>query len=189
MKKEKPGNYPFTRGIYKNMYNDRLWTMRQYAGFQSARESNKRYNYLIENGVNGLSVAFALPTQIGYDSDHYMAEGEVGKVGVPVSNLSDMEALFDDIQLDEVSDNSAQLAFSQTDNAIHFGKTASESAPSESLSNVVRNSEYRTIMSALENTRSRDQAARVLGISTRNLRHKLQRLREDGMAVTRAYAR
>ena len=103
MKKEKPGNYPFTRGIYKNMYNDRLWTMRQYAGFQSARESNKRYNYLIENGVNGLSVAFDLPTQIGYDSDHYMAEGEVGKVGVPVSNLSDMEALFDNIQLDKIS--------------------------------------------------------------------------------------
>ena len=103
MKKEKPGNYPFTRGIYKNMYNDRLWTMRQYAGFQSARESNKRYNYLIENGVNGLSVAFDLPTQIGYDSDHYMAEGEVGKVGVPVSNLSDMETLFDNIQLDKIS--------------------------------------------------------------------------------------
>ena len=103
MKKEKPGNYPFTRGIYKNMYNDRLWTMRQYAGFQSARESNKRYNYLIENGVNGLSVAFDLPTQIGYDSDHYMAEGEVGKVGVPVSNLSDKEALFDNIQLDKIS--------------------------------------------------------------------------------------
>ena len=103
MKKEKPGSYPFTRGIYKNMYNDRLWTMRQYAGFQSAKESNKRYNYLIENGVNGLSVAFDLPTQIGYDSDHYMAEGEVGKVGVPVSNLSDMETLFDNIQLDKIS--------------------------------------------------------------------------------------
>ena len=97
--------------------------------------------------------------------------------------------IFDDIQLDDLSDNSEQLVFGQTDNAIHFGKAASESAPSESLSNVVRNSEYRTIMSALENTRSRDQAARLLGISTRTLRHKLQRLREDGMAVTRAYAR
>ena len=103
MKKEKPGKYPFSRGIYRNMYNERLWTMRQYAGFQSALESNKRYNYLIENGVNGLSVAFDLPTQIGYDSDHYMAEGEVGKAGVPVSKLSDMESLFKNIQLDKIS--------------------------------------------------------------------------------------
>lgn len=103
MKKEKPGKYPFSRGIYRNMYNERLWTMRQYAGFQSTLESNKRYNYLIENGVNGLSVAFDLPTQIGYDSDHYMAEGEVGKVGVPVSKLSDMESLFKNIGLDKIS--------------------------------------------------------------------------------------
>jgi len=103
MKKEKPGKYPFTRGIYKNMYRERLWTMRQYAGFQSALESNKRYKYLIENGVSGLSVAFDLPTQIGYDSDHYMAEGEVGKVGVPISKLSDMEALFNNIKLDKIS--------------------------------------------------------------------------------------
>ena len=103
MKKEEPGKYPFSRGIYRNMYNERLWTMRQYAGFQSTLASNKRYNYLIENGVNGLSVAFDLPTQIGYDSDHYMAEGEVGKVGVPVSKLSDMESLFKNIQLDKIS--------------------------------------------------------------------------------------
>ena len=97
--------------------------------------------------------------------------------------------IFDDIQLDDLSDNSEQVAFSRTDNAIHFNKKALEPESTESLSNVVRNSEYRTIMSALENTRSRDQAARLLGISTRTLRHKLQRLREDGMAVTRAYAR
>ena len=103
MKKEEPGKYPFSRGIYRNMYNERLWTMRQYAGFQSTLASNKRYNYLIENGVNGLSVAFDLPTQIGYDSDHYMAEGEVGKAGVPVSKLSDMESLFKNIQLDKIS--------------------------------------------------------------------------------------
>ena len=103
MKKEEPGKYPFSRGIYRNMYNERLWTMRQYAGFQSTLASNKRYNYLIENGVNGLSVAFDLPTQIGYDSDHYMAEGEVGKVGVPVSKLSDMESLFKNIGLDKIS--------------------------------------------------------------------------------------
>ena len=103
MKKEEPGKYPFSRGIYRNMYNERLWTMRQYAGFQSTLASNKRYNYLIENGVNGLSVAFDLPTQIGYDSDHYMAEGEVGKAGVPVSKLSDMESLFKNIGLDKIS--------------------------------------------------------------------------------------
>ena len=97
--------------------------------------------------------------------------------------------IFDDIQLDDVTDNSEQRVFSHTDNAIHFNKKVLEPESTESLSNVVRNSEYRTIMSALENTRSRDQAARLLGISTRTLRHKLQRLREDGMAVTRAYAR
>ena len=97
--------------------------------------------------------------------------------------------IFDDIQLDDATDNSEQRVFSHTDNAIHFNKKVLEPESTESLSNVVRNSEYRTIMSALENTRSRDQAARLLGISTRTLRHKLQRLREDGMAVTRAYAR
>ncbi|MBJ13328.1 MAG: methylmalonyl-CoA mutase, partial [Candidatus Marinimicrobia bacterium] len=103
MKKERPGDYPFTRGIYKNMYCEKLWTMRQYAGFQSASESNKRYKYLIKNGVSGLSVAFDLPTQIGYDSDHDMADGEVGKVGVPISKLSDMRALFEDISLNKIS--------------------------------------------------------------------------------------
>ncbi len=97
------GKYPFTRGIYKNMYKDRLWTMRQYAGFSSAKESNKRYKYLISQGVAGLSVAFDLPTQIGYDSDHIMSEGEVGKVGVPISSIHDMDNLFKDINLKNVS--------------------------------------------------------------------------------------
>ena len=83
--KIKPGQFPFTRGIYTEMYQQRLWTMRQYAGFTTAEESNKRYRYLLKNGVSGLSVAFDLPTQIGYDSDHAMADGEVGKVGVPVT--------------------------------------------------------------------------------------------------------
>ena len=81
------------------MYRDRLWTMRQYAGYTSAIESNKRYHYLLNSGVMGLSVAFDLPTQIGYDSDHAMAEGEVGKVGVPISHISDMDTLFKDIPL------------------------------------------------------------------------------------------
>ena len=79
---EKAGKFPFTRGLYPNMYKDKLWTMRQYAGFTSAEESNRRFHYLLEQGVSGLSVAFDLPTQIGYDSDHPMSEGEVGKVGV-----------------------------------------------------------------------------------------------------------
>ena len=103
MKKEKPGEYPFTRGLYKDMYRNRTWTMRQYAGFTSAKESNKRFLDLIEQGVTGLSVAFDLPTQIGYDSDHLMSSGEVGKVGVPISILDDMEILFNKIPLDKVS--------------------------------------------------------------------------------------
>ena len=103
MTKEIPGEFPYTRGIYKEMYKNRLWTMRQYAGFTSAKESNKRFINLIEKGVTGLSVAFDLPTQMGYDSDHPMSSGEVGKVGVPVSILDDMETLFKNIQLDKVS--------------------------------------------------------------------------------------
>ena len=98
-----PGKYPFTRGIYDKMYRKKLWTMRQYAGFTSAKESNKRYRYLIDEGVTGLSVAFDLPTQIGYDSDHSMASGEVGKVGVPISSTDDMNTLFNKISLDKVS--------------------------------------------------------------------------------------
>ncbi len=84
MKHQKPGEFPFMRGIYPDMYKKRLWTMRQYAGYTSADESNRRYRYLLKEGVTGLSVAFDLPTQIGYDSDHPMAEGEVGRVGVPI---------------------------------------------------------------------------------------------------------
>ncbi len=100
---EKAGKFPFTRGIYPKMYQNRLWTMRQYAGFTSAEKSNERYHYLLDQGVSGLSVAFDLPTQIGYDSDHSMADGEVGKVGVPISSILDMEKLFKDIPLDKVS--------------------------------------------------------------------------------------
>ncbi|KXK32904.1 MAG: Methylmalonyl-CoA mutase [Candidatus Brocadia sinica] len=98
-----PGQYPFTRGIQPTMYRGRLWTMRQYAGFSTAEESNKRYRYLLEQGTTGLSVAFDLPTQIGYDSDHFMSRGEVGKVGVAIDTLADMEALFTGIPLDKVS--------------------------------------------------------------------------------------
>ena len=98
-----PGQYPFTRGVQPTMYRGRLWTMRQYAGYATAEESNRRYKYLLEQGQTGLSVAFDLPTQIGYDSDHELAEGEVGKVGVAISSLEDMETLFDGIPLDKVS--------------------------------------------------------------------------------------
>ncbi len=98
-----PGEYPFTRGIQPTMYRSKFWTMRQYAGFGTARESNKRYHYLLSNGQTGLSVAFDLPTQIGYDSDAPIANGEVGKVGVAIDTLADMEILFDRIPLDKVS--------------------------------------------------------------------------------------
>jgi methylmalonyl-CoA mutase N-terminal domain/subunit len=100
---ELPGEFPFTRGIQKNMYRGKMWTMRQYAGFSTAAESNKRYHYLLSQGTTGLSVAFDLPTQIGYDSDHMMSEGEVGKVGVAIDSLKDMEILFDGIDLQKVS--------------------------------------------------------------------------------------
>jgi methylmalonyl-CoA mutase, N-terminal domain len=98
-----PGEYPFTRGIHPSMYRTRLWTMRQYAGFSNASESNRRYRYLLEQGQTGLSVAFDLPTQIGYDSDDPMAVGEVGKVGVAIDSLADMEALLEEIPLERVS--------------------------------------------------------------------------------------
>jgi methylmalonyl-CoA mutase N-terminal domain/subunit len=98
-----PGEYPYTRGVQPTMYRGRFWTMRQYAGFATAEESNKRYKYLLDQGQTGLSVAFDLPTQIGYDSDHSLSEGEVGKVGVAIDSLKDMEVLFDGIPMDKVS--------------------------------------------------------------------------------------
>ncbi|MBI2902383.1 MAG: methylmalonyl-CoA mutase, partial [Candidatus Methylomirabilis oxyfera] len=98
-----PGNYPFTRGVQPTMYRGRLWTMRQYAGFGTAEETNRRFHYLLQQGQTGLSVAFDLPTQIGYDSDDPMAAGEVGKVGVAIDSLTDMEALLRGIPLDKVS--------------------------------------------------------------------------------------
>ena len=99
----KPGQFPFTRGIQPDMYRGKLWTMRQYAGFSTAEESNKRYHYLLSQGVSGLSVAFDLPTQIGYDSDHPLSEGEVGKTGVAIDSIGDMALLFKGIKLEEVS--------------------------------------------------------------------------------------
>jgi len=100
---ESPGEFPFTRGVREDMYRGRLWTMRQYAGFSTAEESNKRYHYLLKQGTMGLSVAFDLPTQIGYDSSHEFSEGEVGKVGVAIDSLQDMEILFDGIKLEDIT--------------------------------------------------------------------------------------
>ena len=101
--KNNPGEFPYTNGIYPEMYRKRLWTMRQYSGFSSAKESNERYKYLLSQGVMGLSVAFDLPTQTGYDSDHELSGGEVGKVGVPICSIEDMEILLDKIPLDKIS--------------------------------------------------------------------------------------
>ncbi len=98
-----PGEYPFTRGIQPDMYRSKMWTMRQYAGFSTAEESNKRYHYLLKQGQTGLSVAFDLPTQIGYDSDHALSEGEVGKAGVAIDSLHDIEILFDGIKLEDIT--------------------------------------------------------------------------------------
>src|SRR5213594_1074027 len=101
--KDLPGEYPYTRGIQLNMYRGRLWTMRQYAGFGSASETNRRFKYLLAHGQTGLSVAFDLPTQMGLDSDHALAAGEVGKVGVAIDTLRDMETVFEGIPLNQVS--------------------------------------------------------------------------------------
>ncbi|HMS09133.1 MAG TPA: methylmalonyl-CoA mutase family protein, partial [Pyrinomonadaceae bacterium] len=98
-----PGEFPYTRGVRRNMYRGRFWTMRQYAGFATAKESNERYKYLLSQGTTGLSVAFDLPTQIGLDSDDPLALGEVGKVGVAIDSIEDMLTLFDGIPLDRVS--------------------------------------------------------------------------------------
>src|SRR6188768_2523474 len=99
----RPGEFPFTRGVQATMYRSRLWTMRQYAGFATAEETNRRFRYLLDHGQTGLSVAFDLPTQMGYDSDAPEADGEVGRVGVPISSLADMETLFEGIPLGQVS--------------------------------------------------------------------------------------
>src|SRR5579863_8653598 len=103
MSLEPPGQFPFTRGIYPDMYRSRLWTMRQYAGFGTAEESNQRYRYLLSQGITGLSVAFDLPTQMGMDSDHALASGEVGRVGVAICSLADMQRLFDGIRLADIT--------------------------------------------------------------------------------------
>lgn len=138
-KAEKPGQFPFTRGIYPEMYKKRLWTMRQYAGFTSAEETNERYRYLLEQGVSGLSVAFDLPTQIGYDSNDPIAEGEVGKVGVPISSLRDMEVLFDQIPLDQVSTSMTINSTAPILLAMYIAVAQKQGVPTEKLHGTIQN--------------------------------------------------
>ena len=134
-----PGEYPFTRGVQPNMYRGRLWTMRQYAGLASPEESNKRYRYLLEQGQNGLSVAFDLPTQTGYDSDHPMATGEIGRTGVPVSTLADMEILFDGIPLDKVSTSMTINSTASILLALYVAVAKRQGVRPESLSGTIQN--------------------------------------------------
>ena len=134
-----PGDYPFTRGVQPTMYRGRLWTMRQYAGFGSAEESNRRYKYLLAKGQTGLSVAFDLPTQIGYDADDSIAEGEVGKVGVSISSLEDMEALLDGIPLDKVSTSMTINAPASVLLAMYIAVGKKQGVPPEKLRGTVQN--------------------------------------------------
>lgn len=134
-----PGSYPYTRGVQPTMYRGRLWTMRQYAGFGTAEESNKRYRYLLENGTTGLSVAFDLPTQMGYDSDHPMARGEVGKVGVAIDTLADMEILFDQIPLDKVSTSMTINATASILLALYIAVGEKQGVDSNKLTGTIQN--------------------------------------------------
>jgi methylmalonyl-CoA mutase N-terminal domain/subunit len=134
-----PGHYPFTRGAYETMYRGRLWTMRQYAGYSSADESNRRYQYLLSQGTTGLSVAFDLPTQIGYDSDHPLAHGEVGRVGVAIDSLADMEILFDGIGLDRVSTSMTINATAAILLALYDRRRPQTGIPERKLEGTVQN--------------------------------------------------
>jgi methylmalonyl-CoA mutase, N-terminal domain len=134
-----PGTFPFTRGIQPTMYRGRLWTMRQYAGFGTASESNRRYRYLLSQGVTGLSVAFDLPTQMGYDSDHPLAEGEVGRVGVAVDSLEDMVELFEGIPLDRVSTSMTINSTAIVLLALYVAVARSRGVPDDMLAGTVQN--------------------------------------------------
>ncbi len=136
---ELPGEFPFTRGIQKDMYRGKPWTMRQYAGFSTAEESNKRYHYLLSQGTMGLSVAFDLPTQIGYDSDHELAEGEVGKVGVAIDSLKDIEVLFDGIALKDITTSMTINATAPILLAMYIALAKKQGADLQQLSGTVQN--------------------------------------------------
>jgi methylmalonyl-CoA mutase N-terminal domain/subunit len=134
-----PGEFPFTRGIQPTMFRGRLWTMRQYAGFGTAAESNARYRYLLAEGVNGLSVAFDLPTQMGYDSDHPLAQGEVGKVGVAIDSVEDMALLFDGIPLDRVSTSMTINATAAILLALYVAVARRQEVPLSALAGTIQN--------------------------------------------------
>ena len=134
-----PGEHPFTRGVQPTMYRGRFWTMRQYAGFATPEETNKRYKYLLENGQTGLSVAFDLPTQIGYDSDHPLAYGEVGKVGVAIDSLKDVEILFEGIPLDKVSTSMTINATAAILLAMYIAVAEKQGVKSEILQGTIQN--------------------------------------------------
>jgi methylmalonyl-CoA mutase N-terminal domain/subunit len=134
-----PGQYPFTRGIQPTMYRGRLWTMRQYAGMGDAEESNQRYRFLLEQGTSGLSVAFDLPTQIGYDSDSPMALGEVGKVGVAIDSIEDMERLFAGIPLDRISTSMTINATASILLALYVAVARRTGAEVKKLSGTIQN--------------------------------------------------
>src|ERR1700678_972703 len=134
-----PGQFPYTRGVQASMYRGRLWTMRQYAGMGDAEESNKRYKYLLANGTTGLSVAFDLPTQIGLDSDHPLAVGEVGKVGVAIDSIEDMQRLFDGIELTRISTSMTINATASILLALYVGVARRQGADMGKLSGTVQN--------------------------------------------------
>jgi methylmalonyl-CoA mutase N-terminal domain/subunit len=134
-----PGEYPYTRGVQPNMYRGRIWTMRQYSGYATAADTNRRFRYLLEQGQTGLSVAFDLPTQIGYDSDHPQAQGEVGKVGVPICSLEDMEALFDSIPLDRVSTSMTINATASVLLCLYIAAARRQGVPPEKVSGTLQN--------------------------------------------------
>jgi methylmalonyl-CoA mutase N-terminal domain/subunit len=136
---EKPGEYPSARGVQPDMYRGRLSTMRQYAGFSTAEESNKRYHYLLNQGTTGLSVAFDLPTQIGYDSDHIMSEGEVGKVGVAIDTLRDIEILFDGIKLENITTSMTINATASALLAFYIALARKQGADIKKISGTIQN--------------------------------------------------
>ena len=138
-KEEFPGEYPYTRGIYPSMYRSRLWTMRQYSGFSNPEKSNERFKHLLEQGQNGLSVAFDLPTQIGYDSNNEIAQSEVGKVGVPIDTLADMETLFKDIPLDKISTSMTINATAPILLAMYVALAKKQNVPLEQLRGTLQN--------------------------------------------------
>ena len=135
----KPGAFPFTRGVYPEMYRSRLWTMRQYAGFGSAEESNRRYKYLLASGTTGLSIAFDLPTQIGYDSDHPMANGEVGRVGVAIDSIEDFDVLFEGIEMAKISTSMTINATAAILLALYVAKAKKQGADLQKLSGTIQN--------------------------------------------------